>query len=66
MKKEYKVQTVQLVEVFKTVYVEAENVKEAKIQAKNYDWFDASADEVGDIVKIKIKSVKIYNYEGSE
>ena len=60
MIKEYKVKTIQLFEVFKTMYIEAENVKEAKIKAKNHDWFDASPDEIGDTVKIKIKSVKIY------
>ena len=66
MLKDYEIKTVQLVEVFKTMYVEADNVKEAKLKAKNHDWFDASADEVGDIVRIKIKSVKIYNNEGSK
>ena len=58
MKRVYEIEVVELREVRKTYYIEAQNKSDARKRAKESDWDDASADDpTFDINKVIIKSV---------
>ena len=46
----------------KTIFVEAENKKEAKLKAKIEDWFDAGPDEIEMAINLPVKVFSIKDY----
>ena len=57
--KTYKIKVVELHEIKKTYFIDADNIKEAKSRAKANDWDNANGDEpTGNIERIIIKSAK--------
>ena len=57
--KMYKVYTVELHVVKKTVYVEAKNKTQARSKVKDHDWYDAEPDEyTGDVDRTIIKNIE--------
>lgn len=57
---EYKVKVVEVLEIERYYFVDADNKVEAKKLAKESDWYDAHDVEANDphLVKIKVKKVE--------
>ena len=57
----YEIKVIEYITFEKTIYVQANNKKEARAKAKKQDWFDASADGITlDNGVKKVLSIKDY------
>ena len=58
--KTFRIETTELHEVKKTIFVDADTKKEARAKARANDWHDAYEDEpTGVIAKIKIDKIEV-------
>ena len=58
---EYEIKVIEYITFEKTIFVEADNKKEARAKAKKQDWFDAGPDGTTlDVGVKKVLSIKEY------